>query len=506
MNLYDEKMEEFSVLKELFGYDSVHFTTFGKYILKNPETFQLLINMTYLDDNLVNQFMNDTSYIFMQNDSYSYSDNTPIPKSFKAFNSFFTFFWYTTLPCFDVKGLTAEENGQKALLKYCMWKGKKLPCSSIFKKVTTDQGMCCAFNKPEADKFFVQSEYTSVMKNLQNYDLQNAFENAAIPNWYKIKNEPTSQPGYSMGLTVLLDAHTDLLAEFSIDTDFKGFEAAVIPKTDFPLTFQKGFKVKPGHVNMVALSAVKIDAEDDIQSINPQDRNCLFSNENSIMKLHKQYSQANCLFECALFYAQNMSEACTPWFFPFQDNKFNMCSPLKTQQLIFELENNVPLDACLHCLPDCNQVVYQKSITNQQFRKCDEKNFGMSPLCNLDKSAILPKPQIWGQAVLNQLNGSKFNTSHIEKNIRNLNPTLLQDNIFKNLEREYDAYENDIAILSVFFESSTVLQYATKQSRTWVDFISAVGGNGGLFIGFSIVTLVELIYIVFQLFFVFVKI
>ena len=105
--------------------------------------------------------------------------------------------------------------------------------------------------------------------------------------------------------------------------------------------------------------------------------------------------------------------------------------------------------------------MYQKSVTNQQFRKCDEKNFGMSPLCNLSSTSL--EPQIWGQAVLNQLNGSKVN-SHIQKSVRYLFPTVLQNDIFVNSVREYDAYEDDIAILTVFFESSTVLQYTTKQS------------------------------------------
>jgi hypothetical protein len=57
------------------------------------------------------------------------------------------------------------------------------------------------------------------------------------------------------------------------------------------------------------------------------------------MKLHKNYSQANCFLECSLFYAQeslvNKSKisasnetqvtACTPWYFPFLDGNYRMC-------------------------------------------------------------------------------------------------------------------------------------------------------------------------------------
>jgi hypothetical protein len=57
----------------------------------------------------------------------------------KVYESGFRSLWYLRLPCFDIKGLTSEENGQKAMLKKCKWKGIEIPCAAIFSKVTTDQ-------------------------------------------------------------------------------------------------------------------------------------------------------------------------------------------------------------------------------------------------------------------------------------------------------------------------------------------------------------------------------
>ncbi len=55
------------------------------------------------------------------------------------------------------------------------------------------------------------------------------------------------------------------------------------------------------------------------------------------MKLHKNYSQANCLFECSLEYAQksmfNGSEICTPWYFPFNETGHKICDPWETLNL-----------------------------------------------------------------------------------------------------------------------------------------------------------------------------
>jgi len=58
------------------------------------------------------------------------------------------------------------------------------------------------------------------------------------------------------------------------------------------------------------------------------------------MKLHKKYSQGNCLLECSLTFAQNFkfqntnSSPCTPWYFPFNDLKHRMCDPWETEELL----------------------------------------------------------------------------------------------------------------------------------------------------------------------------
>jgi hypothetical protein len=107
-----------------------------------------------------------------------------------------------------------------------------------------------------------------------------------------------------MGLTVLLDAHTDLVGEYSLHSDFEGFTAIVIPPGDFPLTQLNAFGIKPGYNNRVSLSAIKLTAEMDVESIDPRKRNCYFPHEIQYIKLHQKYSQTNCLLECSLFFAQ----------------------------------------------------------------------------------------------------------------------------------------------------------------------------------------------------------
>ena len=46
-------------------------------------------------------------------------------------------------------------------------------------------------------------------------------------------------------------------------------------------------------------------------------------------------------------------------------------------------------------------------------RKCDEKNFGVSELCNLEKTSTLPQPQIFGTQVLDQVSILKTALNYI---------------------------------------------------------------------------------------------
>lgn len=141
-----------------------------------------------------------------------------------------------------------------------------------------------------------------------------------------------------MGLQVTLDAHTDLLDAFSIESNYDSFTVLVSPSGDFPLTNQRGFRVWRGHHTLVALTATIINADPSLRSIDPYLRGCMFPDEYQL-KLYKNYSQANCLFECTLNYAQKVATSysaktnnpCTPWYYPFIDGEQLTCDPYATK-------------------------------------------------------------------------------------------------------------------------------------------------------------------------------
>ena len=125
------------------------------------------------------------------------------------------------------------------------------------------------------------------------------------------------------------------------------------------------------------------------------------------------------------------------------------------------------------------------------------ESFGEKVLDYWPKDSIEISPQIWGKQVLDQLSGLKLDImSKIKSNLRTMIPYYqVKEFTFSNISRVYDAFKEDIAVVNDYFSTSTVMVYSTRINKTWIDFISGFGGNVGLFIGFSFVTIFELFWL-----------
>jgi len=263
-----------------------------------------------------------------------------------------------------------------------------MSCAAIFNTFPTDRGMCCSFNVDAAEEIFAGNTFSGLIKDLDDQDRGNAFLNPNVPKSYIQNNEPQVQPGQSKGLLLMLDAHTDLFFASSVDSDNEGFVALVHPSGSFPFTMLEGFNVQPGHLNTVALSGTSIDAEDDIRSIDPVDRNCYFPDETKQIQLHQVYTQSNCEFECSIEYAKQRlldtsNVSCIPWYYPSADKQVTFCDPWQTTDFFYFMFDEIPDERCAKCLPDCSQTIYEPSMTAAAIRRCDSSNLGVSQLCKI---------------------------------------------------------------------------------------------------------------------------
>ncbi len=90
-----------------------------------------------------------------------------------------------------------------------------------------------------AENIFIESEFTEIIGKMQTFEKEMAFDNSTQPNWYVSKSEPKSQAGVNKGLSVTLDAHSDLVDSLSVGSNYNSFTAMIGSPRDFPLTLQK---------------------------------------------------------------------------------------------------------------------------------------------------------------------------------------------------------------------------------------------------------------------------
>jgi len=268
---------------------------------------------------------------------------------------------------------------------------------------------------------------------------------------------------------------------------------------------QRSFTLQPGFNNLVAISALHYSATDDLKLLAPEFRNCYFPDEINEVKLFKNYSSSNCLLNCWLTQVGlNLSSIgfnCMPLqLFLVNPENLNLCDPFQTA-IFWNTFNKVKLDDnCDNCLPDCTHISYQHTVSLEPFRSCDEKNFGISKLCNFNNPDQIV-PIFFGSSELYTA-AAKF--GFYDLSITELayasdqRPQTLIDSNFDTYlfgTKYYDPYSKDIAIASFYFHSSTIIEFRNSLSQTWLVFLANVAGIFGLFIGITLMTIFELLWL-----------
>ena len=193
---------------------------------------------------------------------------------------------------------------------------------------------------------------------------------------------------------------------------------------------------------------------------------------------------------------------CVPWYMP-QNGSLAICGPWQTSHFqkvmsrAFSAAHSVS-----SCLPDCHSVKYSYTLSTARFRRCDQRNLNYSPLCSLQ-----PKfsPAAWQKSVLDIYQGEANPVPEYIKELdgveREYYPSLVsrQREVMESFtsskyDQTYNAYDNDIAVLYVYFGQPTTTEYVRVVSLSWVGFLAQAGGLIGACLGFSFISLVELVY------------
>ena len=417
----------------------------------------------------------------------------------KSYEAILSTLWYGAIPCSTVYGISGEGGDgdgpgtlNTAVLKYCQWRGIPIECAAIFTTFPTDSGVCCAFNLKAAEDIYKATTYASLVTNLQEFDKSYSRYNTTLPDWYTSAGEPKSLPGTSKGLFVMLDAHSDLFAVTSLEKDYTSFKGLISYSGSFPFMAQESFEISPGHHNFISLTGSVVTADNSMRNLDPESRKCYFYDESSDMKVYKNYTYANCLFECSLL-AANTNYNCFPWYFPVPDENIKICNPWETHEFLNYM-NSVRGENCPKCLPECNNIIYESNIVTIPFRQCDLSNIEMSLFCKLSLSNRSPNPKKYESELTNLSESANVDYTTEQSNIRYYN-FLKNFSVFKQNPETYDAFETDIAVVEIYFKKASLIQMGLQSKMGWIDYLSTVGGLLGLVLGMGFVSFIELIWL-----------
>jgi len=304
--------------------------------------------------------------------------------------------------------------------------------------------------------------------------------------------EPISYAGRNKGLYVMLDAHSDLFTTTSLEQDYTSFTGLISYSGSFPYMANEGFEIVPGHHNIISLSALRVNADDSMHDLNIQSRNCRFYDESSDLIIFKNYTYANCLFECGLLKAKEVFQ-CSPWYFPAIQESKKICDPWDNKNFLYYMDSFKETN-CPNCLPECNATLYDVSINKVAFRKCDSANTAMSFLCKFNGIWDKPLPKKYFSLLTNVTSIDDVHDPTSVSNIRTYN-NLNKYSWTEKIPAKYDAFDVDIATVDISFRKPKALQIQPKLKMNWIDFLSTIGGLLGLVLGMGVVSFIEICWL-----------
>ncbi|KAJ0172809.1 hypothetical protein K1T71_011948 [Dendrolimus kikuchii] len=346
------------------------------------------------------------------------------------------------------------------IFESCYWNNNPTSCKSLFQKVLIREGVCFTTNALGADEI-IRTE--NVMNRLFLSDKNYRDNLSAL---YPIRGSAND----ALAEFVITLRENAEYEDKSCKRYYTGFVVYLQNPADMPQALIQPYKVVTNEIMSLALKFDTVSTSDDLKSYPIQTRQCFFPDE-PYLQFFLTYTESNCRMECFTNYTKQLC-GCVAFYMP-RDNATRICSvyymqcvdiaqillfgslhPKKVDQLMYMNSNsyntmNISLinngkefaRAC-NCLPTCNTVNYEADVMKVQY----DFEYYFKAFCNE----------------------------------------------FKVCDKENKSYK--YAQIEWIFKQPTFVGMVRSSIFGVTDFIAQCGGLLGLFLGFSFLTVVEIIY------------
>lgn len=328
------------------------------------------------------------------------------------------------------------------MLHLCKFANILQNCDEIFQSVLTDDGLCCTFNAVHPKLIFKNFDQNDHFESI-DYDTDETTswtpEKGYQGNLLNIYPRQVPGPGRTMGLTLILNA--DVENYYCSSSSSSGFKILLHSPIELPKMANFGFSVALGFETNVVIKPAISEASDIIRSVPSEKRQCLFQIESNLSYFHT-YSRKNCEMECE---SETVEEACgcVLYYMPKRENS-KICNRKKAlcyDKVLYSIAQTSDQNHSCICLPACYEVNYEREIS------------------------------------ISRLGSGSFQTS---------------EDIF--FSKDPGNVQKNIAVVHIFFQDNVFRSFTKGEFIGFTEFLSSTGGLLGLFMGFSVISLIEFIY------------
>ncbi|XP_053679170.1 pickpocket protein 28-like [Anopheles nili] len=331
----------------------------------------------------------------------------------------------------------------------CGWRGQPIPCEQYFKRTLTEAGICYTFNSLAADdlmrreQLHEEYEYSTENRSARFWSMDDGYTVGAGGDTYPLR---AFGAGLRAGMYVILRVRMKDL-DYLCGNSFQGFKVHLHPPDQYPRMVYQFFRIPLSQEVSVSVDPLLFDTSPNVRWYNPKRRLCFYNHERHL-KYFKVYTKYNCDIECLSNYTLEMC-GCVPFSLPRTDGA-RICglgmasctdqalSVLEEMDLLYEQnQSHNFLEQC-NCLPACNAIFYNTEISQ-----------------------------------------ARFDWRKLAENIN-----LLSD--------EMDVTE--LSYLTIHFKVSRFIPIKRSELFGVTDFLANCGGVLGLFMGVSILSIVEIVY------------
>ncbi|XP_039442675.1 pickpocket protein 28-like [Culex pipiens pallens] len=348
-----------------------------------------------------------------------------------------------------IKMLKLMKLQQEEIFVECQWRGDATNCTEKFRPTLTAKGICYTFNSLSGEDMMrteqlnTEYRYVTETRNILNWSLDRGYSPGSTRGVYP---QRVLGAGIGGGLNVVIKANVSDMDNLCSNT-FQGFRVMLHMPVEYPELNLRSFRMPLEQEVVVSVIPEVVKTSPEVRSYTPERRQCYYSKER-YLRFFRMYSLENCQMECLTNYTIQRC-GCVKYSMPRPPDvricgltKVNCYKRAATEMLMsrakmIKLEKTHYKDSC-DCLASCTTVRYHIELSQSNF----------------NWKQLLPVAKEFGKS----LDGVQ------------------------------------ISSLVIMFRTEGFIPVVRRELYGTTDLLANAGGLLGLFMGISILSLVEILY------------